>query len=346
MCVRALDCVLERRISKKRERMQFSRVARDALRHHRSIRPVRNFFSRPLPIASAQPPIPASCSSARRANSSGSAAGSGSVHQVATYNILCDSLAEPSWFTDCDPLHLDASTRLHRIKSRLQEQIDAGAIICLQEVSHTWAGELHSFLSSQGYYLITAHYGRKFNGYMGTALCFPLHKYELLDTGICRVSDGLEWKQLEPIPESHLGGPEDLGPVQSMQNMGMVERKENVQLSIRLRERNDSLDCSTDGSLVADYSLTQTSPEAKASHIASDEFCVSTYHMPCAFRFPHVMTCHAALSVQAAATFAGKDTPFVLAGDFNFDPSSSSYALVTSGEATPEQRGHMRVRGR
>ncbi len=96
----------------------------------------------------------------------------------------------------------------------------------------------------------------------------------------------------------------------------MVERKDNVQLSIHLRDVSRGGGGGGGGG---------------RSAVDSDEFCVSTYHMPCAFRFPHVMTCHTALSVHAAAAFAGHGTPFVLAGDFNFAPQSQQYELVTTG---------------
>lgn len=228
-----------------------------------------------------------------------------STHVVASYNVLSDHLAEPDWFTSCDPMDLAGPKRLERVKQQLDEQVDSSAIICLQEVSQNWAGDLHSYFSERGYYMITAQYGRKFNGYMGTAICFPLSKYKLLQNENIRLADALTWKPLHVAPVTKLGGPEDMGPVQSLQNMGMSERKENVQLNIRLQQHADVG--------------------------TPDEFCVSTYHMPCAFRFPHVMTCHTALSVHVAASFAGKGTPFILAGDFNFEPRSDSYSLVTQG---------------
>lgn len=40
-------------------------------------------------------------------------------------------------------------------------------MICLQEVSITWAGDLHVFFLSRGYAFVAAHYGAYFNNYMG-----------------------------------------------------------------------------------------------------------------------------------------------------------------------------------
>jgi mRNA deadenylase 3'-5' endonuclease subunit Ccr4 len=59
-------------------------------------------------------------------------------------------------------------------------------------------------------------------------------------------------------------------------------------------------------------------------------FWVSTYHMPCAFRTPLVMTMHAALVAQAIQKLAG-GIPYILAGDFNLMPTSQEYKLLTGG---------------
>lgn len=43
--------------------------------------------------------------------------------RVATYNILCGHLAEPSRFPQCSPKDLDAPTRLKRIKHKLDAEV-------------------------------------------------------------------------------------------------------------------------------------------------------------------------------------------------------------------------------
>jgi hypothetical protein len=39
------------------------------------------------------------------------------------------------------------------------------------QVSMKWAGTLHQYFASKGYYFIHALYGTKFNGYMGGKHC-------------------------------------------------------------------------------------------------------------------------------------------------------------------------------
>lgn len=55
---------------------------------------------------------------------------------------------------------------------------------------------------------------------------------------------------------------------------------------------------------------------------------VSTYHMPCAFWSPRVMSIHTALCAQHALKFAG-ETPLVLCGDWNFKPHDAPYKMLT-----------------
>jgi len=80
--------------------------------------------------------------SAQAAASPGPAAGprGATTVRVATYNVLSSALAAPSHFTACRPEDLAASARLPRVLAKLEAEVDRDAVICLQEVSLTWAG--------------------------------------------------------------------------------------------------------------------------------------------------------------------------------------------------------------
>ncbi|CAN0581531.1 unnamed protein product, partial [Ectocarpus sp. 12 AP-2014] len=43
--------------------------------------------------------------------------------RVATYNVLCSHLAEPTRFPQCSPRNLDAPTRLKRVKHKLDAEV-------------------------------------------------------------------------------------------------------------------------------------------------------------------------------------------------------------------------------
>ena len=227
-----------------------------------------------------------------------------STHRVATYNILSEALAEPGWFASCERSVLRAGTRIDKIKQQLQTEIDQDAVICLQELSRNFTRELHTFLSRQGYHLISSPYGEQNNGYMGVGLCFPTSKYELKATEMNRLSKFIKLTERHAKRKASLGGPEDLGNVLSPEKMGLAKNKANVMLSVRLKDKSED---------------------------HGKEFCVNTYHLPCAFRKPHIMTVHSALSVDVASKFA-LSTPFVLAGDFNITPDSSFYKMITTGK--------------
>jgi mRNA deadenylase 3'-5' endonuclease subunit Ccr4 len=92
--------------------------------------------------------------------------------RVVSYNVLSSHLASPSYFTNLNPEHLDASNRLKVVLQKLEAEIptsdNAGTtIFALQEVSYDWAGALHTFFSNRGYHLITGLYGKRHSGYMG-----------------------------------------------------------------------------------------------------------------------------------------------------------------------------------
>lgn len=66
-------------------------------------------------------------------------------------------------------------------------------------------------------------------------------------------------------------------------------------------------------------------------------FCVGTYHMPCMFMIPAVMTIHTSMAIKHLTKLAGAD-PLVFGGDFNFTPDSECYKLATQGELTVASR--------
>ena len=74
-------------------------------------------------------------------------------------------------------------------------------------------------------------------------------------------------------------------------------------------------------------------------------FCVSTYHMPCAFRTPGVMLVHTVLLLKHIQEFLlgkqpiGSDVvaePSILVGDFNFKPNSLMYNVITNFKYFPD----------
>merc|ERR1712166_466780 len=51
--------------------------------------------------------------------------------RIAQYNILSDSLDAPDHYIHCDPNDLDHEIRFQRVAAKLEEQMRAGAVLCL-----------------------------------------------------------------------------------------------------------------------------------------------------------------------------------------------------------------------
>lgn len=111
-----------------------------------------------------------------------------------------------------DPAALHAPTRLARVLTKLKAEVVSEAVICLQEVSLTWAGSLHAFFAASGYTCawrtprvllscavltrsrppVVLHcYGSPFNNYMGSGLAWKTSRFTPEAVEIVRVSDGL-----------------------------------------------------------------------------------------------------------------------------------------------------------
>jgi mRNA deadenylase 3'-5' endonuclease subunit Ccr4 len=89
--------------------------------------------------------------------------------RVVSYNVLSSHLASPSHFVTLNPAHLESIARLPVVLQKLDSELDAhsNVIVCLQEVSYDWLGKFHAYFANRGYHMVSANYGRKFNGYMG-----------------------------------------------------------------------------------------------------------------------------------------------------------------------------------
>lgn len=61
--------------------------------------------------------------------------------------------------------------------------------------------------------------------------------------------------------------------------------------------------------------------------------------MPCAYFAPKVMTIHAEMAAQRTQRLAGSD-PYLLVGDFNIQPRSSTYQLLTTGLLAPDDESY------
>jgi endonuclease/exonuclease/phosphatase family metal-dependent hydrolase len=156
---------------------------------------------------------------------------------------------------------------------------------------------------------------------MGVAIAIPMSDYDVLQVDITTVSDtkrmpkkkkseGVVAIVLSWIKESALRALKALG----------VWRPEPSHWKLALDRFNQ---------------LVSVRLQAKAT--GSKPFLLGTYHMPCMFKIPQVMSIHTALSAQHVKRLANGD-PYVFVGDFNIKPGSTMYRLLTEGAVEPDVR--------
>jgi 2',5'-phosphodiesterase len=267
--------------------------------------------------------------------------------RIVSYNVLSSHLASPDHFTACKPEDLEFTNRLPRVLSKLEAQIkdcrakEKPVIFCLQEVSHSFAGPLHTFFANNRYTMITGLYGKPFNNYMGIALAYPIDAYETIAAEQVRLSDcrSQGWPREPRVEAESISGKlanvkqslrkfsqgslrrgirSIVGPVRHLLRLPpppkdpidpwhMSQNRQNILVSVCLKERVAAGDGQT--------------------------FCLSNYHMPCAFYAPPVMNIHADLAAKHCQDFAASagPCPHILAGDFNLMPESAHYKMLTTG---------------
>jgi mRNA deadenylase 3'-5' endonuclease subunit Ccr4 len=255
-----------------------------------------------------------------------------SSHRFVTYNILASKLANPRSYPTYDPQTLDKEARWELLVPKLEEEVAQGSILALQEVCMFYSGRLHAFFCEQDYHFVNVHYGNWRNNYMGVGIAFPRSKYALLDAKLERISDTMrDWPRTD-LPLS----------TKMNQNLkswvdwfGLSGLFKTLALYPPKPPTNPWDESKRRYNQIVMCKLQARSEDGEG--LVGEPFYVATYHMPCAFWSPPVMTIHTALASQFVQRVA-KNTPAVLMGDFNFKPSSGQYELMLKGQI--DEDGH------
>ena len=271
--------------------------------------------------------------------------------RVATYNVLSSHLSGTDHYSTLNPAHLCPTKRLPVVLQKIDDEIERSAIICLQEVSHEWAGALHTHCAHQGYHVVTGLYGKKFNGYMGVAIAFPTAAFHVLDVDIARLADQREGGWPRPPPEPERNAVSKFA--RKLSGVAATTTKSFLGW-VGLSTDKDPRWPPPDAWTMSENRFNQLVTVQLQDKTTHKAFAVGNYHMPCAFYKPAVMTIHTDLAARyvqqlvakaaAAATAPPHDTdtddttgssssrPYVLAGDWNIKPEGSSYRLLTTGK--------------
>lgn len=256
--------------------------------------------------------------------------------RVATYNVLSSHLSGADHYSTLNPDHLCPKNRLPVVLQKIDEEIEQSSIICLQEISHDWAGSFHTHFANKGYHLVTGLYGKKFNGYMGVGIAFKTSSFDVLGVDISRLSDKREggWprKPKEPKRNAIVRFAKDcygFAATTTKSFLGLVGLYEAPRWPPQ------------DAWSMAENRFNQLVTIQLQDKSTKKSFAIGNYHMPCAFFKPEVMSIHTDLAARHVQKLAKNedDMPYVLAGDWNIKPDGSSYRLLTTGkmdEGDPE----------
>jgi endonuclease/exonuclease/phosphatase family metal-dependent hydrolase len=223
---------------------------------------------------------------------------------LTTWNLLSTELASPSYHVLCNPEHLKTENRWNGIKNHLLERIKNTDVICLQELSDEWLSYLIPFFQDQSYSFVYD------SQWLGVGIGFPNKIYKLHDIKFVKIADELK-KICKPLSK-----PEDTfisKTVKSLLSYVVSQPKIEDDTWVKSMKKHNRL------------------LSVRLQHYTSGTFFnVFTYHMPCAFREPSIMHIHTAMLLKTVRKLTGK-LPFILAGDFNMEPNSSTYKMITKG---------------
>ena len=181
---------------------------------------------------------------------------------------------------------------MENILEKLNFEIDKQSIICLQEISTDYAGELHSHFSQNDYYFVHIGYGNKWNGYMGVGIAVPLAKFEIEEIDITRIADTkyMPRKQAPSFLARFLEF--FMGFIKAfLKLIGAGGKKEENPWSIALARYNQML-C-----MRLKFKKVKGSTDNRS-------IVIGTYHLPCIFQVPAVMNIHCALAAHHISKFA------------------------------------------
>lgn len=229
---------------------------------------------------------------------------------IATFNILANIYCTPDAYQrpDYNPEDLKIDVRYSRILNKIKPIMKSQGVLCFQEVDVTTYSKLRPFFKEHDYDMYYSSY-RGYFGEMGVAIALPsAWKVKSLDQ--FRLIDGKKWPEVN---------------TQSSCWKKVLDKLTGGMLKLGETPYENWMRSQT-------YNHTMVTLELEGKEQQS--LFVSCIHMPCAFRYPSIMTTFGTLAMERIQKLAGKN-PYVLAGDFNFMPDNFLYQQFTTGTVDP-----------
>jgi len=273
---------------------------------------------------------------------------------IRQYNILSSALSEPDTFKFNDPLDCDPETRYTRLINKLQNEIKNNVpIFTLQEISLEWVNRLLIFFNDHNYIMIYNNYSSYVTDYMGVAICFSRDFYKLENVKMIKPRDIINERMKLKFADYLVQKQKNIQEKQSI--FGIFSF--NILLNIYNRFFNKTYNTKFND-IEDEYKMWQKASNkyntlimVQLQNIHKKSFVVGTYHMPCEFMHPKVMTIHSSIILQQIQEYSNNpnnkltrlsgapdsnNLPYILSGDFNFTPTSPQYKWYTLEKALPD----------
>lgn len=220
--------------------------------------------------------------------------------KIATFNVLSNSYCNKETYPSYPSEALNNKLRWQKIEKVLVTLMDEGVFICLQEVCEYIRAKLEVLVRQHEYSMVATNYDHFFSGYMGVATLYP-SKYKLIDCQFIRPANLVrKYITAETEPSSN-GWFWDIFYAKKekvCEWYNKISKRNNVLLALTFRDDDE-------------------------------DFTIANYHAPCVYRCQKSMCVVAACLLKAMNDF--KSDKVYLAGDFNIQPDSLPYLIITRG---------------
>jgi len=254
---------------------------------------------------------------------------------VVSYNLLAQPLCDPEDYVLSARTHLEDEFRFRSVCKKLKQHTENLAIIALQELTQDWAEKLIEWFSVRQYRLQVHHYGRPDQGNMGVGIAYPCLIYENVDR------EPIAFRLTEKKPEGwgFLDVISELEPIEEQEAHTLHAPQPTWEdLSVKTEYRQPAMRVRPPSPHPHDiWSKARWKNNAimimnlrRVGNYTDPGILVATYHMPCAFLQPKIMTIHTMLAMHVVQKLASeRKIPFVFLGDFNMKPRDPTYVLCT-----------------
>jgi len=260
---------------------------------------------------------------------------------MATLNIISFNILDPKlcnhyeFIGEYNPVHLQKNKRKEKIMILIKEYINLSPkpIICLQEVSAIWKGDLEKLFIENGYNFYSICYG-----ILGIGIAIP-NNITISKIEYIKIGDYI-----------NANSPDDIYVYEEQQREKKREndRKESTSLfshfityveeyKLNKQELHDEIkNIIEEAKTKKNYAIRIT------IEVNNKSLIIYNYHMPCSFKKPIIQTMH--IDAFKKLMYEHRDIPTIWAGDFNIKPSSNEFKYLTSGKLIDEHRVYIPIK--